>query len=207
MILIGQYDSPFVRRVGVALKLYSLPFRHEPWSVFGDADRLRAQNPLTRVPALVLDDGQTLVDSHLILAWLDGLVEPGKVLWPQNAALRAQAIRVTGLATGMADKAVSLFYEIRLHEQVSAAWKDRCTRQIADTLSVLEADFADHGDGWRFGALSHADVAVATALRFLREVHAERIDLSPFGTLAAHAARMEALPAMQDISQPFIPPT
>ena len=40
MILIGQYDSPFVRRVGIALRLYDLPFRHEPWSAFGDADNV-----------------------------------------------------------------------------------------------------------------------------------------------------------------------
>ncbi len=50
MILIGQYDSPFVRRAGIALRLYGLPFEHRPWSVFGDADRIRAINPLMRVP-------------------------------------------------------------------------------------------------------------------------------------------------------------
>ena len=56
MILIGQYDSPFVRRVGIALTLYEMPFEHQPWSSFGDADKLRAVNPLGRVPTLVLDD-------------------------------------------------------------------------------------------------------------------------------------------------------
>ena len=49
MILIGQYDSPFVRRVGIALSLYDIPFEHRPWSSFGNADELRAYNPLTRV--------------------------------------------------------------------------------------------------------------------------------------------------------------
>ncbi|MET0575043.1 MAG: glutathione S-transferase N-terminal domain-containing protein, partial [Mesorhizobium sp.] len=42
MILIGQYDSPFVRRVGIALTLYGLPFEQRPWSSFGDAEKLRA---------------------------------------------------------------------------------------------------------------------------------------------------------------------
>jgi glutathione S-transferase len=74
MILIGQYDSPFVRRVGIALTLYGMEFEHRPWSSFGDADRLRAYNPLTRVPTLVLDDGTALIDSHIILDYLDGLV-------------------------------------------------------------------------------------------------------------------------------------
>ena len=79
MILIGQYDSPFVRRVGIALTLYGMAFEHRPWSSFGDADRLRAFNPLTRVPTLVLDDGFVLIDSHLMLDYLDGLVDDAAV--------------------------------------------------------------------------------------------------------------------------------
>lgn len=58
MILIGQYDSSFVRRVGIALTLYRLPFEHRPWSVMSDAEKIRALNPLVRVPTLVLDDGR-----------------------------------------------------------------------------------------------------------------------------------------------------
>ena len=54
MILIGQFDSPFVRRVGVALTLYGMAFEHRPWSVFGDAEAIAAYNPLRRVPTLVL---------------------------------------------------------------------------------------------------------------------------------------------------------
>src|SRR5262245_56505706 len=67
MILIGQYDSPFVRRVGIALTLYGIPFEHKPWSTFGEADKIRPYNPLTRVPTLVLDDGDVLVDSAAII--------------------------------------------------------------------------------------------------------------------------------------------
>jgi glutathione S-transferase len=55
MFLIGQYDSPFVRRVAIALRLYGLPFEHRPWSTFGDADKIAPYNPLRRVPTLVLD--------------------------------------------------------------------------------------------------------------------------------------------------------
>ena len=71
MILIGQYDSPFVRRVGIALTLYGIPFEHRPWSAFGDADKIRPYNPLTRVPTLVLDNGEVLIHSAAILDYID----------------------------------------------------------------------------------------------------------------------------------------
>jgi glutathione S-transferase len=116
MILIGQYDSPFVRRVGIALRLYGLAFEHRPWSSFGEADKIRAYNPLTRVPTLVLDDGDVLIDSHLILDHLDHLAPEGQALFPRTEPARRKALKVAGLATGAADKAVSLFYEMRLHD-------------------------------------------------------------------------------------------
>ena len=54
MILIGQFDSPFVRRVAITMRLYGIVFEHRPWSTFGDAERIAAYNPLRRVPTLVL---------------------------------------------------------------------------------------------------------------------------------------------------------
>ncbi len=92
MILIGQYDSGFVRRVGIALTLYDIPFEHWPWSVFGDADRLKAYNPLVRVPTLVLDDGDVLLDSFAMIDYLDQLVEPSRALLPQTGPARHQAM-------------------------------------------------------------------------------------------------------------------
>ena len=62
MILIGQYDSPFVRRVAIALRLYGLAFEHRPWSTFGEGDRIAPFNPLRRVPTLVLDGGEALIE-------------------------------------------------------------------------------------------------------------------------------------------------
>ena len=69
--LIGHYNSPFVRRVGISLHVLGMPFERELLSVFGDAEAMRAFNPLVRVPALVLDDGTCLIDSAAILDHLD----------------------------------------------------------------------------------------------------------------------------------------
>ncbi|MES2750531.1 MAG: glutathione S-transferase family protein, partial [Pseudomonadota bacterium] len=63
MILIGQYDSPFVRRVALAMHFYGIPYDHKPWSTFGDGAKIAIYNPLMRVPTLVLDDGEVLIES------------------------------------------------------------------------------------------------------------------------------------------------
>ena len=208
LILIGQYDSPFVRRVGIAMTLYGLPFTQQPWSIFGDADKIRAYNPLVRVPTLVLDDGEVLIESHSILDYLDSLVPADRVLFPASEPARRQALKVAALATGLAEKGVSLFYEKRLHSQVSDVWVDRCRSQIAGALAALEADRAQRaGDYWFGDHIGHADIAVAAALRFLAEVHPGLVAETAHPALGAHAARLEAMPVFRAISQPFIAPT
>jgi glutathione S-transferase len=207
MILIGQYDSPFVRRVGIALTLYDLPFDHRPWSVFADADRIRPYNPLIRVPTLVLDDDTVLIESHNILDYLDSRRPSDRTLFPTTEPARQQALKLAALATGMAEKAVSLFYEKRLHEQASAVWVDRCRAQISGVLAILEADRASRtSDYWFGGPIGHADIAVVTALRFASEAHPGLVSPTQYPALAAYAARLEALPVFRKIVQPFIPP-
>jgi len=208
MILVGQYDSAFVRRVAIALKLYGLPFEQRPWSIFGDADKIRPYNPLTRVPTLILEDGETLIDSHIIIDHLDSLVPVEKRLFPTAEPARRRALKVAALGTGLAEKAVSLFYEKRLHEKVSDIWADRCRLQIETVLQVLETDRAGRKSEWWFGdQIGHADIAVATAMRFVNEVHIGMASTQNYPTLGAHALKCESLPVFKEISQPFIAPT
>jgi len=208
LILIGQYDSPFVRRVGIALTLYGLPFEHRPWSTFADAGKIKPYNPLSRVPTLVLDDGTALIESHLILDYLDNLVPRERALFPRREPERHRALKVAALATGMADKAVSLFYEKRLHEQVSHVWVERCGGQILGTLAQLETDRAARVTDFWFGdRIGHADIAIAVALRFLNEAHPGLARMENYRALRDHGERLEALPAFREIAQPFIPPT
>ena len=205
MILIGQYDSPFVRRTGIALRLYAIPFEHRPWSVFGDGEAIRALNPLMRVPTLVLEDGFVLTDSHMILDYLDSRVaEP---LFPRAEPERHHALKVATLGTGLAEKAVSLFYERALHPEPSATWDARCAHQIGSVLTALEADRAARPGPWWFGQkMSHADIAVACALRFVAESHGHCVDLAPGPALRRHAEACESLPVFQDIAQAFVAP-
>lgn len=207
MILIGQYDSPFVRRVGIALALYGLAFEHRPWSVFGEGDRVRAFNPLMRVPTLVLDDGEVLFDSVSIIDCLDELAGEDRALCPRAGPRRRHILAVVALAMGAAEKAVSLFYELRLHEEVSAVWADRCRCQILSALAALERDRAGRTSPYWFGgSMSHADIAVAVSLRFIREAHPGFVDEADVPALGAHAAALEASQVFREVSQPFAPP-
>ncbi|NEW87324.1 glutathione S-transferase family protein [Rhodopseudomonas sp. WA056] len=208
MILIGQYDSPFVRRVALALRLYELPFEHRPWSTFGDADKIAPYNPLRRVPTLVLDDGEALIESTAILDYLDELVGPAMAMIAESGSARRQVLKVCALATGLGDKAVSLVYERVLRQQQSDVWVARCEAQIGSVLDVLEAQRAAIATPFWFGdTIGHADIAVACVLRFTGEAHPHLFDAARHPALAAHAARCEALPAFREIVQPLIPPT
>lgn len=208
MILIGQYDSPFVRRVAIALRLYELPFEHRPWSTFGDADKIAPFNPLRRVPTLVLNDGEALIESTAILDYLDERVGPDRAMMPHSGAARRHALKVCALATGLADKAVSLVYERVLRKDQSQVWVARCEAQIGGVLDVLEARRAAIAAPFWFGdRIGHADIAVACALRFTGEAHPGMLGATRYPALVAHAARCEALPPFREIVQPLIPPS
>jgi glutathione S-transferase len=208
MILIGQYDSPFVRRVGLALTFYGLPFEHKPYSTFGDWQKFVDLNPLTRVPTLVIGDGDVLIESHMMLDYLDNMVGEARAMYPRAEPERHLALKVSALAMGCCDKAVSLFYEKRLHTEISSIWVERCTRQIAGAFSALETGRTAAKTAFWFGKhIGHADIAVACAVRFLTEAHPGLVDMKNFPALAAHSARHEAMPEFQKIQQKFIPPT
>ncbi|MBV1694543.1 MAG: glutathione S-transferase N-terminal domain-containing protein [Hyphomicrobiales bacterium] len=201
MILIGQYDSPFVRRVGIALTLAGISFIHRPWSVFSDGDKIAPLNPLVRVPTLVLDDGETVVDSHAMIDLIEGMLGPGRALFPQAEPARRCALRVAGLAMGAAEKGVSLFYEHRLHEQVSQVWSQRCRMQMEGALGVLDADRRARPSRYWFGdALGHADIAVGCAFRFLSEAHTGLALPARFEALAHFSAMLEDLPVFRTVS-------
>jgi len=207
MILIGQFDSPFVRRVGIALALYDMRHEHYPWSTFGDGARIAAYNPLRRVPTLVLDDGTALIESNAILDHLDEQVGEARALFPRGGPARREALRVAALASGLADKAVSLVYERVLHAEPSAAWIERCRTQINEVVRLIEAERAARATPyWQGEAIGHADIMLACALRFLGEAHPGLVDAATIPALTAHCARCEALPAFVAVRQVFVPP-
>jgi glutathione S-transferase len=204
MILIGHYDSPFVRRVAIALTLYDMPFEHRAWSVFADADKIAPFNPLRRVPTLVLADGEVLIESAAILDALDEMAGEDRALIPARGVARRRVLKVCALGAGLADKAVSLVYERVLHERATPMWVDRCRSQMEAVLGVLEAERLAAPGPWWFGdTLTHADIMVGCVLRFVREAHEGLFDLAAWPALAAHSERCEALTVFQAVVKPF----
>ena len=114
MLLIGMFDSPFVRRVAVTLKLLGIPFEHANWSVGRDFDRIRQYNPLGRVPTLVTANNERLFESAAILDYLDELVGPGRALMPASGPERRTALNLMAMATG---------YDYRKYQRVKALEK------------------------------------------------------------------------------------
>ena len=207
MILIGQYDSPFVRRVALAMRLYGIAFEHRPWSTFGDAERIAPYNPLRRVPTLVLDSGEALIESTAMLDYLDELMGPERAMIADRGPARRHGLKICALGSGLADKAVSLIYERVLRKDQLKLWVERCEAQIGGVLDMLERERAAVATPWWFGErIGHADIMVACALRFTSEAHPALVDAARYPALAAHAARCEALPPFQEIVQPLAPP-
>lgn len=208
MQLIGQFDSPFVRRVGVALTLYGIAFEHLPYSSFGESDKFHAYNPLRRVPTLVLDSGEALIDSAAILDHLDEVHGRERALIAPAGEARSAALRRIALAIGTADKAVSFFYAKLFAPSLDPMFVSRSEGQIRDGLTALNAACAGRsGDWWHGEGPGHDDVAVACVARFLSEAYAALVKLSDYPAIAEHCARAEALAAFQTISQRFNPPS
>ena len=205
--LIGQYDSPFVRRTAIAMRLYGVNFQHRPWSTFADADKIAPYNPLRRVPTLVLDDGEALIDSTAILDYLDELVGPEKAMIAAKGIERRQHLRIIALATGLGDKSVSLVYERVLRKEQLKLWVDRCEAQITGALDALEKERVTVTTPYLFGnRIGHSDIALACTLRFTKEAHPPLFSARAYPALSGHAALCEALPPFKEIRQLFNPP-
>ena len=196
MVLIGMLDSPYVRRCAVSMKLMGIAFEHRSVSVFRHFDQFRAINPVVKAPSLVCDDGVVLMDSTLILDYLESTVDASRRLLPGDIERRKEALRITGLALAAADKCVQIVYEKqqRPAEKRHAPWIERVTGQAHAAFGELERT-ASHKKAWLQGdRLTAADIVTACTWRFGQYYNAAEIPASHFPALVAHCARAEALP-------------
>ena len=197
MILIGMFDSPFVRRVAVSMNLLQMPFEHRNWSVGKDFELIRQFNPLGRFPALVQPDGDTLIDSAAILDFLDEAAGPERALLPRSGEFRRDAQRIIATALGGAEKGAMQIYEtaFRPPEKRYRPWVERCHTQTHAALGELNRLCQVRGDGWLIGnRITQADVTAACVHTFLSDALGINRDSVVYPALNALAARCEAMP-------------
>lgn len=192
MKLIGMLDSPYVRRVAICLKVLELEFAHQSLSVFSTFEQFRGINPVVKAPTLVLDDGQVLMDSSLILNFVDA---QGR-LWPAEATARARAFRLTGLALAACEKAVQVVYEhnLRPSEKLHEPWLQRVHSQLHGAWSQLEDELTRQPLSTQQGTMGQAEVSIAVAWSFAQMMVPELAQRQAHPGLACFAEAVEQLP-------------
>ena len=169
MKLIGAVASPYVRKVRVVMAEKRLDYQFVPENVWADDTRISASNPLGKVPCLVMEGGEAVFDSRVIVEYLDTLSPVGKLI-PQQGRERAEVKTWEALADGVLDAGVLARLEAtwahRQESERSQAWIDRQLLKVNDGLKSMSQGLGDkpYCSGIH---LSLSDIAVGCALGWL----------------------------------------
>lgn len=189
MRLIGSLTSPYVRKVRVVLAEKKLEYRFEAEDPWAAETKVPQSNPLGKVPCLLLEGGDALHDSRVIVEYVDTLSPVGRLI-PDKGRERAIVKTWEATADGILDAAVSIRLEAtwpgRQPQERSQAWVDRQVGKIHAALGSLSSDLGDRP--WFVGTQpTLADLAVGVALGYLdfrlpklvwREAHPQLVRLS-----------------------------
>lgn len=198
MKLFHASASPFVRKVSVALRESGLLDRVEfvpvTISPMAPGEEVPVQNPLGKIPCLVMDNGEPLYDSRVICRYLASLV-PNENLYPKGDELWP-ALTLEASADGMMDAAVSMAYELRTRpeDKVFEGWLDAQWLKIDRTMSVLESKWIDRLNG----TSDLPTLSVAIALQYIDLRHDARNWRSTHPVLAAWLAGVKDRPSLAE---------
>ncbi len=170
MKLLGSLTSPYVRKVRVVMAEKKLDYRLELEDVWG-SDAILAANPLGKVPCLVMEGGEAVFDSRVIVEYVDTLSPVGRLI-PERGRERAEVRTWEALADGLLDASIAVRLEQtwagRSEAQRSKAWIDRHMSRVHSALSAMSKGLGDRA--WCSANSTHltlADVAVGCALGYL----------------------------------------
>jgi len=200
MLLIGRYLSPFTRRVAVTLNMLNFKFENQPLTAWDNLDSVRNLNPVGRVPALMLEDGEVLIDSAAILDYLDEIVGPTRALTPQSGSARRIALKSISVAVGAMEKAGQIRWEtaLRPSNKVYEPWISHNGGQIKSSLDWLESQIQGP---WMLGeSLTQADISVAVLCEFLPLVNPRLFTSSQYPKLEKLLIRMQEYNAFTSTS-------
>ncbi|MEJ5060004.1 MULTISPECIES: glutathione S-transferase [unclassified Pseudomonas] len=192
MKLIGMLDSPYVRRVAISAKRLGLALEHESVSVFRHFEHFQQINPVVKAPTLILDDGEVLMDSTLIIDYLEALAEPGRSLMPRGVEQRLRSLRLIGLALAASEKSVQLYYErnLRPAEIQYEPWVERVEGQLAAAYTALERELATQ-PLQTDGSIGQDGLTLAVAWSFTNLVVPDQVEGAQFPRIAAFTAYAE----------------
>jgi len=142
MILRSAPASPFARKVRIAASLLGLADKIDvrDTDTNDPNDSVRVQNPVGKIPVLVLEDGTAYYDSRVIVEYLDHLAGGGRII-PSEPKARFEALRLQALCDGILDASILLVYEDRFRpaDKKVQAWVERQEGKVARGLAALEA--------------------------------------------------------------------
>jgi len=143
MILRNAPPSPFGRKVRIAAAILGQEndITIENTDTNNPADPVRRQNPLGKIPVLLLEDGTTLFDSRVILEYLDHRAGGDRII-PREAEARFAALRLQALCDGIMDASILRIYEIRFRpaERHEPKWLEHQTDKVTRALAALEGE-------------------------------------------------------------------
>ncbi len=169
MKLIGSITSPYVRKVRIVMAEKKLDFEFVTEDVWAADTNISASNPLGKVPCLVMEAGEAIFDSRVIVEYVDTLSPVGKLI-PDRGRERAEVKTWEALSDGLLDAAILARLEAtwpgRKESERSQAWIDRQLKKIDDSLIAMDRALAERSNCVGI-QISLADIAVGVAVGYL----------------------------------------
>lgn len=195
MRLIGMLDSPYVRRVAISLEFLGVSFLHESVSVFSTFEKFKGINPVVKAPTLVCDDGELLMDSSLILQYIEA-TRPGiEWLWPRDPLEYQHEMRAVSLALAACEKSAQIIYERNLRPAAAQhePWIERVTGQLLEAYAALEKEVRQRSVAFH-RPRSQATITTAVAWQFTQSMIASVVPAANHPGLVELSRRMEQTP-------------
>lgn len=198
MKLVGMLDSPYVRRVAISLHCLGVPFAHEAVSVFSGFEQFQAINPVVKAPSLVCDNGVVLMDSSLILQYVEAGMSGGKSLWSGEPVQLQQEMRVVSLALAACEKSIQIVYERNLRPAAAQyePWMQRVQGQLLAACAALEQALPQL-DLVPPAPCNQACITSAVVWQFTQSMLAELVPAAQHPVLVAHSTYMEQTPGFR----------
>lgn len=201
MQLIGVSNSPYFRRTAISLDVLQIPFEVIELSPFIHVEELGALNPVMKIPTLICDNGEQIMDSSLIIQFAEIQLSKGKQLWSDSPALLQVDFKIVGLAMAALEKCLQIVYETRLRPKNTQhpPWLARIQSQRDAALLALEQAITSHRE-----RLIHtpcqASISSAVAWSFAFQTTPDGLAPNQFPGLVDLSEHMESLAVFNKFS-------